>query len=215
MDQQGFLLKEMRMCPLWLHKLVLIARYRLHLFVSSKYNSEQRRLDLNLLYILKAAVFAHKLVLLTMHCWISQFLLFLFLQGYSHPAIVRGIQPCSFLFLYTLCFWKEFLTARLLACARCLSVQRETPLLLLQAFFCSNNRTKWKSKQKNDPLPPVEATYLAFIRWTILFCHCFLRSLFLLRRFWWHSSKMELDWIRKVIFSVSIQTEPLAIQTLV
>lgn len=97
------------MCPSPLYKLVLIGGYRLHLFVQSRSNSEHR-LDLNLLYVLKGAVLAPELMPLIRYCWIPQFLSSIcYLCSrviHTHHVIVRGVWPCCFLFLRTLCFWR-------------------------------------------------------------------------------------------------------------
>lgn len=178
MDQQGFLLKDIRMCPLWLHKLVLIARYRLLLFVSSKYNSEQARLDLNLVHILKAAVFTHKLVLLIIYCWISQFLSglcsfhTLILSEGSNPAVFyscthsasrkNSSQPGS---------------CQVAGVWLCKKRHTYFPCRPSSAPVIELNIKKPKKQTENDPLPPVHATYPAFVTWTILFRHCYLRPL--------------------------------------
>lgn len=114
MDQLGFLLEYIRMCPSPLYKLVLITRYRLHSFVWPRSNSEHSRLDLNLLYILKEDVLTYELMPLTMHCWIPWFL-----SGICYlccriihtlHVTVRGVQPRCFLFLHMFCFWRYLLT---------------------------------------------------------------------------------------------------------
>lgn len=161
------------MCPLWLHK--LIARYRLHLFMSYKYNSEQTRLDLNLLYVLKAAVFVHKLVF---HCIAelpSFCLAFVPLTaGLFTPCCgQRGPTLLVSVSVHILLLERTPHTG-LLAGGRCLCKERHT----YSSCRSSASTTELNKKTNRKWSPSSCGSHcLAFIIWTILLHHCLFRSL--------------------------------------
>lgn len=140
-------------------------------FMPYKYNSEQTRLDLNVLYVSKAAVFAHNLVF---HCIAelpSSCLAFVpFTAGLFTPCCgQRGPALLISVPVHSLPLEKTCHTG-LLAGDRCLCKERHT----YSSCRPSSASTELNKKPNRKWSPSsCGSHYLAFITWTILLHHCF------------------------------------------